>query len=304
MTSPTLRLCLIDMNNGVANQAIRCFHRIIHHFKGRVQTANPGLDITFQQVQPRNLGELPNSDADLILSSGGPGSPYDGFEDPWSKGYRTCLDSVVDRTLRGEPGSPAVLAVCHSFQLAVMHFQVARMAERPEGRKFGVMPIYLTKDGQETPLFAPFGDRLFAWEHRFWEAIELDEARLRNLGGRVLARESREGRTDKGPALLALDFAPGVLGTQFHPEADRAGVESWVLDPGHAEEFKAAYGDALYDRMVLTLKDPLRVDRTFAMVVPGWLHGQFNRLAIDRGYNPLPDLDPQSIYFDSTASAN
>lgn len=295
MTSPTLRLCLIDMNNGVANQAVRCFQRIIDQFKTRVQAANPGLEITFQHVQPRNLGELPSPDADLILSSGGPGSPYDGFEDPWAKGFRACLDGVVERTLRGEPGAPAVLAVCHSFQLAVMHFQVARMGERPGGRKFGVMPIYLTKEGQETPLFEPFGDRLFAWEHRFWEAIDLDEARLRNLGGHVLARESREGRTDKGPALLAMAFAPGVVGTQFHPEADRAGVEAWVFDPVHADEFKTAYGEDLYNRMVLTLKDPARVDRTFALVVPGWLEAQFNRLAADRGYHAIPEINLQSI---------
>lgn len=284
------------MNNGVANQAIRCFHRIVDHFKAGVQAANPGLTITLQHVQPRNLGEIPHPDSDLILGSGGPGSPYDGFEEPWCTGFRGFLDRVVESNLRGVPAAPSVFAVCHSFQIATMHFKVARMGERPGGRKFGVMPIYLTQEGQETTPFEPFGDRLFAWEHRFWEAIELDEARLQALGGKVLARESREGRTDKGPALLALDFAPGVLGTQFHPEADRAGVEAWVLDPTHAQEFKTAYGEPLYERMVHTLEDPTRVDRTFAMVVPGWLHQQFNRLAADRGYHPLVDLDPQSIY--------
>lgn len=296
MTLPTLRLCLVDMNNGVANQAIRCFHRIVDHFKAGVQAANPGLEIAFEHIQPRNLGEIPGADSDLTLCSGGPGSPYDGFDDPWGLGYRSFLDRVVEANLRGMPAAPAVLAICHSYQMATMHFRIARIAERPGGRKFGIMPIYLTPEGQRWPLFAPFGDRLFAWEHRFWEAVDLDEARLRELGGSVLARESREGRTDKGAALLALDFAPGILGTQFHPEADRAGVEAWVLDPKHAEEFKTAYGDALYDRMVHTLEDPTRVDRTFSMVVPGWLHEQFNRLAADRGYKPLPALEPQSIY--------
>ena len=60
-------------------------------------------------------------------------------------------------------------------------------------RKFGVMPIYTTAEGQHHPLLSAFHDRLFAFEHRNWEAIDLDEAKLRGLGGKVLARESRDG---------------------------------------------------------------------------------------------------------------
>lgn len=40
-----LRLCLVDMNNGVPNQAIRCFYRILRRFVRRVRDENPDLEM-------------------------------------------------------------------------------------------------------------------------------------------------------------------------------------------------------------------------------------------------------------------
>jgi GMP synthase-like glutamine amidotransferase len=284
-----VRICLVDMNNGVANQATRCFRRLVESLKERAAAANPGLEVFFKHVQPRNLGELPDRDVDLVLSSGGPGSPYDGFEDPWCTGYRAFLDHVVERNAKDPLHAPRMLAICHSFELATIHLGVGRMRLRPEGRKFGVMPIYVTEEGRDSELLGGFGDRLFAFEHRNWEAVDLDPARLAQLGGRVLARESRTGRVDKGPALLAFDFAPGLCGCQFHPEADREGVLSWLNKPEQAADLKRIYGEALYDRMIKTLDDPTRVARTFALLVPGWLVSAFNHIARARG---LRELEP------------
>src|SRR5437764_800046 len=91
-----LRICLVDMNNGVANQATRCFRRITDAFTKRVKLANPGIDVTFRHVQPRNLGELPEGEPDIVLSSGGPGDPSDGFDDPWCTGFRKFLDDALE----------------------------------------------------------------------------------------------------------------------------------------------------------------------------------------------------------------
>ena len=79
--STTLRVCLVDMNNGVANQATRCFRRIIDAFQKRVTAANPELSVTTKHVQPRNLGELPSHGRRLFRpnrSAGLPSSVRDG----------------------------------------------------------------------------------------------------------------------------------------------------------------------------------------------------------------------------------
>ena len=62
-------------------------------------------------------------------------------------------------------------------------------------------------------------DRLFAFEHRNWEVVNLDEKKLNAMNGTVLARESREGRDDKGLAVLAFNVGEAIETVQFHPEA-------------------------------------------------------------------------------------
>jgi homoserine O-succinyltransferase/O-acetyltransferase len=282
-----LRLSLVDMNNGVPNEAVRCFRRLFEAFSHRVRAANPKLPVVLEHVQPRNLGELPSHHADLILSTGGPGSPHDGWEEPWCTGFRVFLDGVLDRTAQHPDRAAAAFVVCHSFEIAIQHFRFAEMTRRPD-LKFAIFPAYLTEEGHQTDYLQAFGERLFTWEHRRWQAVGADAPRLRAHNGAVLARESRPGRLDKGEALLALRFGPGLDGTQFHPEADRPGVLAWIHRPEHTTALRDAYGHSLLDRMLKTLDDPGRLARTFALLIPSWLTNRFNRLAERRGLRPIP----------------
>jgi GMP synthase-like glutamine amidotransferase len=274
------------MNNGVANEATRCFRRLFDGLIVRAKAANPGLEVQFKHVQPRNLGELPDENVDLVLSSGGPGSPYDGFDDPWCLGYRKFLDSVIERNVKNPETAPKAFVVCHSFEITVNHFKLLTMQKR-DRLKFAIFPAYVTEAGMRSPMFAPFGDRLFVWEHRSWEGVDLDQRRLAQLGGSELARESRPGREDKGRAVVGLHVGPGIDGTQFHPEADRPGVMAWINRPEHAAALRDAYGNSLYERMIKTLSDPTRLARTFALLIPGWLTAHFNNLAQVRGLKPI-----------------
>jgi GMP synthase-like glutamine amidotransferase len=292
----SLRIGLVDMNNGVANQAMRCFRRLLDRFEQRVREKNPSLEIVRHEVQPRNLGELPHGHYDLILSTGGPGSPFDGLDEPWGVGYRKFLDELHTQNQRDRARAPKLFAVCHSYEIAVIHFGVAAMTKR-DTLKFGLMPAYMTHVGQSVDFLRPFADRLFTFEHRWWQAVEPNANRLRELGGRILANESREAGPNKGDAVLSCSFSSGLDGTQFHPEADKPGVLAWVQIPEHAEAFKAQYGDDLYDRMIKSLNDPTRLARTFALFIPGWLTHRFNELAAQQELIPVeaPELDVQEF---------
>ncbi|MEZ4302593.1 MAG: hypothetical protein R3B70_47125 [Polyangiaceae bacterium] len=288
-----LRLCLVDMNDGHVNQAMRCLRGIAAHFFRRVQEANPGLDCQLVEVSPRNTEDDIPGDCDLYLSSGGPGSPYDGDGKAWVNRYYRFLDNIVESAEEGGADQQALFGVCYSFEMIVRHFKVAEVKPRGE-RKFGVMPVYMTDEGQEHPLLAPFADRLFAFEHRNWEAIDLDTRKLAALGGQLLARESRDG-VSKGRAVLGLDVTSGIECVQFHPEADRAGVVSWVSRPDQAAAFKATYGEVTYAAMLRTLDDPRRLARTYALVIPGWLARKFNLAAPERGYRPIPGPTDEDV---------
>jgi len=281
-----LRLCIVDMNNAHVNQAMRCFRGMIANFFERVRLYNPTLDCQLVEVSPRDTNNPVPRDCDLYVSSGGPGSPFDGDGMPWADDYGRFCDGVIDAAAQEDAEQRALFAICYSFEMVVRHFKLAHIGPRSE-RKFGVMPVYTTSKGQQHPLLSAFGDRLFAFEHRNWEAIDLDEERLRSLGGDLLARESRDG-VSKGRAIMALDVAPGIEAVQFHPEADRPGVLNWVSRPEQAAAFKATYGEVTYQAMLRTLDDPRRLARTYALVVPGWMTRRFNLLAPHRGYCELP----------------
>lgn len=281
-----LRVGIVDMNAGHKNEAIRCLGVLIDQFASRVRVENPGLEIERVHVSPRDKGEAPPDDCHLYLCSGGPGSPFDGDGEQWVDDFSAFLDGVVDDNIAKNDRGKAAFCICHSFQMAVRHFGVAEVAPR-SSRKFGVMPIYTTEEGRNHPLLSPFADRLFSFEHRNWEAIGLDQSKLDRLGGTLLARESRDG-VSKGAALMALDFGGGVEAVQFHPEADRPGVMAWVARPDQAEAFKLAYGVVTYERMLKTLDNPMRLARTFALTIPGWMARRFNAMADLQGWKPVP----------------
>lgn len=284
-----LRVCLVDMNNGHVNQAMRCLRGIVASFFDRVRRENPGLVCEIGEVSPRDTNNIFPDGYDLYISTGGPGSPFDGDGQPWVTDYSRFLDTVAESAICGGETQSALFAICYSFEMVVRHFKLAAIEPRSE-RKFGVMPVYTTSEGQTHPLLRAFGDRLFAFEHRNWEAIDLDKQRLDSLGGLLLARESRDGLS-KGRAILGLDVTAGIEAVQFHPEADRPGVMNWVSRPEQAAAFKAAYGELTYQAMLRTLDDPRRLARTYSLVIPGWMIRRFNMLAPFRGYNELP---PQS----------
>ena len=295
----SVRVGVIDMNAGHKNEAIRCLGLLIDQFASRVHAANPGLEVEHIHVSPRDKGDVPPDDCDLYLCSGGPGSPFDGDGERWVDDFSRFLDGVVDDNVAHDDRGKAAFCICYSFEMAVRHFGIAEVAPRAS-RKFGVMPVYTTREGHEHPLLAPFGDRLFAFEHRNWEAIGLDTAKLARMGGQLLARESRDG-VSKGAALMALDFGGGVEAVQFHPEADRPGVMAWVANPDQAEAFKIAYGVTTYERMLKTIDDPMRVARTFALTIPGWMTRKFNAIAERRGCAPLPPPVQDMAAFGSIA---
>ncbi|APR77765.1 Hypothetical protein A7982_03112 [Minicystis rosea] len=289
MTLRPLRICIVDMNNAHVNQAMRCLRGLVSNFFDEVRKHNPDLVCEKVEVSPRDTNDPVPLDCDLYLSTGGPGSPFDGDGQPWVADYGRFCEGVLDAAAKGGADQRALFAICYSFEMVVRHLDIARIAPRAE-RKFGVMPIYTTSEGQKHPLLSAFGDRLFAFEHRNWEAIDLNESRLNALGGKLLARESRDG-VSKGRAILALDAGPGIETVQFHPEADRPGVMNWVARPEQAAAFKATYGEETYQAMLRTLENPRRLARTYALVIPGWLNRRFNMLAPSRGYAPV---DPPS----------
>lgn len=285
---PPVRVCLIDMNAGVKNEAIRCLHAAMAIFERQLRYANPDVALAVTIVSPRDKADAIPPGFDIYLSSGGPGSPFDSEGTPWGAQYATFLDSVYEAHDKGRADAPALMPICYSFELIIMHFRVARLVPRAE-KKFGVQPQYTTEAGRNHPLLAMFKDRIFAFEHRSWDALEPDAKLLAALSGAVLAAESRPELHDKGESITSVHIGPGIESTLFHPEADRAGIHAWIDKPEQEAAFKEAYGTLTHERMMRTIAHPERIDRAHKEVIPGFLRRHVNRLAGLRGWHEIPE---------------
>ena len=294
------------MNNGVTNEAIRCFRRLFDGVRRPGAGGQPqAVQSTWSTSSPGTSASCPSHQVDLVLSSGGPGSPHDGWEQRWCTGYRHFLDWMMDAAVHRPDAPPAGFLVCHSYEIAVQHFALRPDGHRGEPQVRDLPGLRHGGRAGRPPFLAPFDDRLFIWEHRHWQAVEMDAAQ----GGPAWAERCWQARAARAGTTRARrcwpsGFGPGLDGTQFHPEADRAGVLAWIDRPEHASALRDAYGHSLYDRMMRTLADPTRLARTFALLLPGWLTERFNRLAAVRGLHPIPPPVQSMEEFEERALAS
>ena len=84
-----IKVAVIDMNNGVANQGMRGIQEILLRYQLEME-----IVLAFDVFDLRQKGEIPGLDYDIYISSGGPGSPYDGEGMKWELDFFKMLDSI------------------------------------------------------------------------------------------------------------------------------------------------------------------------------------------------------------------
>jgi homoserine O-succinyltransferase len=255
------RLAILDMNNGVANQGMRCIREIANEFIDRVD---------WDVYDVRASGEVPDTSYDLYISSGGPGSPLDGDGD-WDRRYFQLLEDLWKHNQ--DPGTARrkyVFFICHSYQMACRFFEIANVCSRIK-RSFGVLPVYPTQEGRLDPVLDPLPDPFYAVDVRDFQVIEPDEARLAELGAAVLAIEQPREVPGQPRAVMSVRFSDEFFGTQFHPEADADGMLRYYQLPEKKRDTIATYGKERYMEIIRHLKDPDKVELTRDTVIPGFI---------------------------------
>jgi hypothetical protein len=67
---PEIKVAILDLYNGIANEGMRGFQDILNRYKTKHD-----LNITYKIFDVRRGCEVPGLDFDIYISSGGPGSP-------------------------------------------------------------------------------------------------------------------------------------------------------------------------------------------------------------------------------------
>jgi homoserine O-succinyltransferase len=262
-----IRIAILDLYEGQANQGMRCIRDILAQWAEANQIA-----ITTDEFDVRLAMVVPDDSYDIYISSGGPGSPLDTINTEWENKYFGWLKSMEEWNNSTDCfPKKQVFFICHSFQLACRHYQVGTVCKR-KSTAFGVFPIHQTEDGNLDPVFTQLKDPFYSVDSRDYQVIEPNHAKLREMGGKLLAIEKNRPHVPYERAIMAIRFNDHFIGTQFHPEADARGMSMYLQREDKKQTVIENHGQEKWQSMVEQLQDPEKIMWTYQHILPNFLN--------------------------------
>ena len=259
-----IKIAVIDMNNGSPNQGMRGIQEVLQQYKEKNQ-----LDLDYQIFDIRQKHEVPDLSYHIYISSGGPGSPFDGKHSKWEWDFFNLLDSIEHFNAKNESKKHAFL-ICHSFQLACRKYGLGTVTQR-KSNAFGIFPISLTENGELENIFNGLSNPFYSVDSRDWQVIEPISEDFEARGAKILAIEKERPHVDLERCVMAIRFSDQIIGTQFHPEADPVGMKMYLLQEEKRTAIIKNHGEDKYLDMLNSLDDPERITLTQRVILPNFL---------------------------------
>jgi GMP synthase-like glutamine amidotransferase len=260
-----IKVAILDLYDGTENDAICAFQDILNRYK-----LKNNLNLAYEIFDVRKKVEVPGTDFDIYISSGGPGSPIDSEGTEWEKKYFQLIDKIEDYNRSNNPQKKYSFYVCHSFQLMCRKYQLGDVNMR-NSASFGVLPVHQTQAGIVEPVFEGLPDPFYTVDSRLWQVIHPNEKRFVDLGMQLLAIEKERPYVDLPRAMMAIRFDEYSIATQFHPEADAASVRTLLLKDEEKQEVVAEHGIDKYNEMLERLDDSDKLTHTQNTIIPNFL---------------------------------
>lgn len=285
-----VRATILDLYDNEPNEGMRALRELLTAADGSFF----GVPLTFDTHETRYKAEAPGLDYDVYLSSGGPGSPFDGEGKAWEKRYFDWLDSVVAHNERGHGSPKFVLFICHSFQMMARFFGFASVVPR-RSPSFGIVPVHPTKAGKADVLLRGLPDPFYGADFRSWQVVQPRVDALRSMGASVLAIEKARPHIPLERALMAVRISPHLVGTQFHPEADPPGMSRHFRSDQRRDGVIRKVGLAKYEQILERLEDPDYLKVTHDTVVPRFLRQAVAVLRPEAVAATLPEVGAATL---------
>ena len=260
-----IKVAVLDLYDGVANEGMRGFREILERYK----TKND-LNLSYEVFDVRGKAEVPGTNFDIYISSGGPGSPIDSEGSEWENRYFNLVDKLEDHNLSNTSQKKYGFFVCHSFQLMCRKYGLGEVNTR-RSPSFGVLPVHLTMAGSKEMVLEGLADPFYTVDSRLWQVIHPNEKRFMDLDMQLLAIEKERLYVDLPRAMMAIRFSDYFFATQFHPEADAVGVKSLLLTEEKQKEVISEHGRDKYNEMLERLDDPDKIMHTQNTIIPNFL---------------------------------
>jgi homoserine O-succinyltransferase/O-acetyltransferase len=268
-----IKIATIDLYNNERNEGMRCIKEIV----SEAQTRNNETEITYEVFDTRFKDEIPGLDKDIYISSGGPGSPFEGEGTQWEKDYFHLIQKIWDYNQNNPERKKYLFFICHSFQMMGRFFKFGTVNQR-HSKSFGVMPFSLTKEGKSDPILNGLSNPFYAADIRQFQVIEPDKKILKELGAKILSYEIVDDNEKAQPALAAVRISDEIVGTQFHPEADPDSMLYHFKQDERKMQVVEKYGEEKYFEMIRILEKPDTIQRTRKTVIPSFLNHAINEL--------------------------
>ncbi len=262
----SIRVAILDLYEGFANQGMRCIHEILNQFG-----ESNNIELSWDEFEVRLEKKVPDLNYDIYISSGGPGSPLESEGSEWEKVYFNWL-SKLEHWNQNESHvqKKQVFFICHSFQLVCRHYKVANVVKR-KSTSFGVFPMHLLPGGKDEPVFNGLHDPFYAVDSRDFQVIAPDHNKLREMGASILAIEKERPHVPFERAVMAIRFNENMIGTQFHPEADAIGMSMYLQTEERKKTVVENHGHEKWQSMIEQLDDPDKIMWTYAHILPNFL---------------------------------
>ena len=268
-----VRIALLDLYEGVANEGMRCIREIVKHW---AQTNH--YNVTLDEFDVRLKNQIPDLSYDIYISSGGPGSPLDTKGLEWDNSFCNWIETVenYNNDIANYP-KKHIFFICHSFQLACRYYNIANVCKR-RSTSFGVFPVHMLHAGKEEAVFDSLRDPFYAVDSREYQVIEPNHNRIKNIGASILAIEKERAHVPYERAIMAARFNDYFIGTQFHPEADAIGMSMYLQREDKKQTVISNHGEAKWSSMIEQLNDPRKIMFTYAHVLPNFLNTAIGEL--------------------------
>ena len=262
-----IKIAILDLYEGQENQGMRCIHEIINNWAEKSD-----IEISVKEFDVRQKNQVPGTEFDIYISTGGPGSPLDTVDSEWEKHYFKWFHQMEEWN-NGTDNYPKkhVFFICHSFQLICRHLELGTVCKR-KSTSFGVFPVTLMQDGANEPVFSELKNPFYAVDSREYQVIEPNHQKLRETGAKLLALEKARPHVPLERAVMAIRFSNYFIGTQFHPEADAIGMSIYLQRADKKETVIANHGEEKWKSMINQLQDPEKILHTNMHILPNFLN--------------------------------
>lgn len=263
----TIKVAILDLYEGVANQGMRCIRAILKEW-----AESNDIDLHTVEFDVRLKNDLPDTSYDIYISSGGPGDPLATRYEDWDRSWCRWLDEM--ERWNNNPDNQQkkyIFFICHSFQLASRYFNAGLVCKR-KSTSFGVFPIHMLDAGKEEVVFDGLKDPFYAVDSRDYQVIQPNHVLLNKMGARVLCIEKSRPHVPYERAVMGIRFNDYMIGTQFHPEADASGMTMYLNTEEKRKTVIENHGEAKLESMLDHLGDPDKIVWTYSHVLPNFLN--------------------------------